>query len=157
MALRNVRINGDELLRNKSREVTKIDDRLLTLLDDMVDTMNEKDGIGLAAPQVGILKRAVVINVDDENLYKMINPKIIESSGEQIDSEGCLSVPEQRGKVCRPANLTVEYTDIEGKTQTMECDGLLARCVCHELDHLEGVLFIDKMIESDDEDEEEEE
>lgn len=154
MALRNVRIDGDEILRKKSREVEKIDERILTLLDDMVDTMYEKDGIGLAAPQIGILKRLVVIQVDDENLYKMINPKITKSSGEAIDAEGCLSVPDRRGEVLRPANVTVEYTDINGNLQTMDTEGLLARCVCHEIDHLDGVLYIDRMIREIGEDEE---
>mgnify|MGYP001106676625 CR=1 FL=1 len=154
MALRNVRIDGDEILRKKSREVEKIDGRILTLLDDMADTMYEKDGIGLAAPQIGILKRLVVIQVDDENLYKMINPKITKSSGEAIDAEGCLSVPDRRGEVLRPANVTVEYTDINGNLQTMDTEGLLARCVCHEIDHLDGVLYIDKMIREIGEDEE---
>lgn len=153
MALRNVRIDGDEILRKKSREVEKIDERILTLLDDMVDTMYEKDGIGLAAPQIGILKRLVVIQVDDENLYKMINPKITKSSGEDIDAEGCLSVPNRRGEVPRPTNVTVEYTDINGNLQTMDTEGLLARCICHEIDHLDGVLYIDKMIREIEEDE----
>lgn len=145
MALRNVRLNGDEILRKKSREVEKIDDRILTILDDMVDTMYDRDGVGLAAPQIGILKRLVVIDVDDENLYKMINPRIIKSSGEDIDEEGCLSVPEQRGEVVRPSKVTVEYTDVDGKLKVLEGEGLLARCICHELDHLDGILFIDKI------------
>lgn len=146
MALRNVRLDGDEILRKKSRIVEKIDDKVLTLLDDMVDTMYEKNGIGLAAPQVGILKRIVVIQVDDENLYKMINPKITNSCGEAIDEEGCLSVPDRRGEVSRPTNVTVEYTDINGELQTLDAEGLLARCICHELDHLDGILYTDKMI-----------
>ncbi len=145
MALRNVRIKGDEILRKKCREVEKIDDRILTLLDDMVETMYHKDGVGLAAPQIGILKRLVVIDVDGENVYKMINPTIIKSSGEAIDEEGCLSVPEERGEVIRPSNVTVEYTDINGKLVVLEGEGLLARCICHELDHLDGILFIDKI------------
>lgn len=145
MALRNVRLDGDEILRKKSREVEKIDDRILTILDDMVDTMYDRDGVGLAAPQIGILKRLVVIDVDDENLYKMINPKIIKSSGEAIDEEGCLSVPDRRGEVVRPTNVTVEYTDENGKLKVLEGEGLLARCICHELDHLDGILFIDKI------------
>ncbi len=153
MALRNVRIDGDEILRKKSREVDKIDERILTLLDDMVDTMYEKDGIGLAAPQIGILKRLVVIQVDDENLYKMINPKITKSSGEDVDAEGCLSVPNRRGEVPRPTNVTVEYTDVNGNLQTMDTEGLLARCACHEIDHLDGVLYIDKMIREIEDDE----
>ncbi len=145
MALRNVRLNGDEILRKKSREVEKIDDRILTILDDMVDTMYDRDGVGLAAPQIGILKRLVVIDVDDENLYKMINPRIIKSNGEAVDEEGCLSVPETRGNVVRPSNVTVEYTDVNGELKVLEGEGLLARCICHELDHLDGILFIDKI------------
>ncbi len=145
MALRNVRLNGDEILRKKSREVDKIDDRILTIIDDMVDTMYDRDGVGLAAPQIGILKRLVVIDVDNENLYKMINPKIIKSSGEAVDEEGCLSVPETRGNVVRPSNVTVEYTDVNGELKVLEGEGLLARCICHELDHLDGILFIDKI------------
>lgn len=145
MALRNIRINGDDILRKRSREVTAIDNKIRTILDDMVDTMYEKDGVGLAAPQIGILKRMVVIDVDDENLYKMINPKIIKSSGKQIDQEGCLSVPEVKGTVKRPKNVTVQYTDENGDEVTLEAEDLLARCICHELDHLDGVLFIDKM------------
>lgn len=145
MALRNVRLNGDEILRKKSREVEKIDDRILTILDDMVDTMYDRDGVGLAAPQIGILKKLVVIDVDDENLYKMINPRIIKSSGEAVDEEGCLSVPETRGNVVRPSNVTVEYTDVNGELKVLEGEGLLARCICHELDHLDGILFIDKI------------
>lgn len=154
MALRNVRIDGDEILRKKSREVEKIDEKILTLLDDMVDTMYDKDGVGLAAPQIGILKRLVVIQVDDENLYKMINPKITKSSGEAIEAEACLSVPDRRGEVLRPTNVTVEYTDINGELQTLEAEGLLARCACHEIDHLDGILYIDKMIHEIGDDEE---
>lgn len=147
MALRSIRINGDEILRKKSREVTKINDKILTLLDDMIDTMYEEDGIGLAAPQVGILKRLVVIEIGDENVYKMINPRIIKSSGEQIDQEGCLSVPEIKGNVIRPKNVTAVYTDENGEEVTLEAEDLLARCICHEIDHLNGVLFIDKIEE----------
>lgn len=145
MALRNVRINGDEILRKRSREVTAIDNKIKMLLNDMVDTMYENDGVGLAAPQIGILKRIVVIDVDGENLYKMINPKIIKSSGKQIDQEGCLSVPEIKGNVTRPKNVTAVYTDENGNENTLEAEDLLARCICHELDHLDGILFIDKM------------
>lgn len=144
MALRNIRINGDEILRKKSKEVTVIDNKIKTLLDDMMDTMYENDGVGLAAPQVGILKRVVTIDVDDENIYRMINPKIINSSGEQIDQEGCLSVPELNGDVNRPMNVTAVYTDENGKEVTLEAQGLLARCICHEIDHLDGILFIDR-------------
>lgn len=145
MALRNIRINGDEVLRKRSREVTKIDERVKILLNDMVDTMYHEDGIGLAAPQVGILKRIAVMDVGDEIVYKMINPKIIKYSGSQIDQEGCLSVPDIKGDVVRPKNVTVVYTNEDGKQVTLEAEDLLARCISHELDHLEGILFIDKI------------
>jgi len=145
MALRNIRINGDEILRKKGREVTAIDDKIKIILNDMLDTMYKNEGVGLAAQQVGILKRMVVINVEDGNVYKMINPKIIKSSGRQVDQEGCLSVPEIKGTVKRPKNVTVVYTDENGKENTLEAEDILARCICHELDHLDGILFIDKM------------
>ncbi|WMJ76050.1 MULTISPECIES: peptide deformylase [unclassified Sedimentibacter] len=145
MALRNLRYEGDEILRKKSKEIGAVDDRIKTLLDDMLETMYENDGVGLAAPQVGILKRAVVIDVDDGNVYKMINPKIIKKSGEQLGQEGCLSVPEKKGNVNRPMNVTVEYTDDSGKPVTLKAEGILARAICHEVDHLDGILFIDRV------------
>ena len=144
MALRNLRYEGDEILRKKSREITVVDDKIRTLLDDLVDTMYENDGVGLAAPQVGILKRAVVIDVEDGNVYKMVNPKIIKKSGEQVGQEGCLSVPEKKGIVRRPMNVTVEYLDENGKQVTLEAEELLARAICHEVDHLDGILFVDR-------------
>ncbi len=144
MALRNLRFNGDEILRKRSREVSVIDNKIKMLLNDMLDTMYENDGVGLAAPQVGILKRVVTIDVDDGNIYRMINPKIIKSSGEQTDQEGCLSVPETKGMVKRPMNVTAVYTDEDGNEVTVEAEGLLARAICHEIDHLDGVLFIDR-------------
>lgn len=144
MALRNLRFNGDEILRKRSREVSVIDNKIKMLLNDMLDTMYENDGVGLAAPQVGILKRVVTIDVDDGNIYRMINPKIIKSSGEQTDQEGCLSVPETKGMVKRPMNVTAVYTDEDGNEVTVEAEGLLARAICHEIDHLNGVLFIDR-------------
>lgn len=144
MALRNLRFNGDEILRKRSREVSVIDNKIKMLLNDMLDTMYENDGVGLAAPQVGILKRVVTIDVDDGNIYKMINPKILKSSGEQTDQEGCLSVPETKGMVKRPMNVTAVYTDEDGNEVTVEAEGLLARAICHEIDHLDGVLFIDR-------------
>ncbi|WP_019228513.1 peptide deformylase [Sedimentibacter sp. B4] len=144
MALRNLRFNGDEILRKRSREVSVIDNKIKMLLNDMIDTMYENDGVGLAAPQVGILKRVVTIDVDDGNIYKMINPKILKSSGEQTDQEGCLSVPETKGMVKRPMNVTAVYTDEDGNEVTVEAEGLLARAICHEIDHLDGVLFIDR-------------
>lgn len=145
MALRNLRYEGDEILRKKSKEVTVVDDKIRTLLDDMVETMYAYDGVGLAAPQVGILKRVVVIDVEDGNVYKMINPKIIARSGEQVGQEGCLSVKEKKGIVKRPMNITVVYTNENGETVTLEAEELLARAICHEVDHLEGILFVDRV------------
>ncbi len=149
MALRNIRVEGDEILRKKSRIVDKIDDKILIILDDMVETMYSKEGIGLAAPQIGILKRLVVIDIDGDgvDVYKMINPEIIDSKGSQIDEEGCLSVPEERGAVERPTDLTLKYTNILGDEVIIEASDLFARCICHELDHLDGTLFIDKIID----------
>ena len=144
MALRNLRYEGDEILRKKSREVTVVDDKIRTLMNDMVDTMYENEGVGLAAPQVGILKRVVVIDVEDGNVYKMANPKIIKRSGEQTGQEGCLSVPEKKGIVSRPMNVTVEYTDENGQEVKLDAEGVLAGCICHEVDHLNGVLFTDR-------------
>jgi len=145
MALRNLRYEGDEILRKKSKEVSVVDDKIRTLLDDLLDTMYAHDGVGLAAPQVGILKRAVVIDVEDGNVYKMINPKIIARSGEQIGQEGCLSVKEKKGIVKRPMNITVEYINENGEKVTLEAEELLARAICHEVDHLEGILFVDRV------------
>jgi peptide deformylase len=145
MALRNLRFNGEEILRKKSREVTVIDRKIKTILADMLDTMYENEGVVLAAPQIGILKRLVVIDIDGENVYKMINPKIIESSGTQIDQEGCLSVPKRKGNVVRPKSVTAVYTDEKGNEITLHAEDLLARCICHEVDHLNGILFIDKV------------
>ncbi len=145
MALRNLRYEGDEILRKKSRKISVVDDKIRTLLNDMVETMYENEGVGLAGPQVGILKRAIVIDVEDGNVYKMINPEIKNQSGEQVGQEGCLSVPETKGIVRRPMNVTVEYTDENGKQVTLEAEGILARCICHEIDHLDGILFIDRV------------
>lgn len=145
MALRNLRYEGDEILRKKSKEVSVVDDRIRTLLNDMVETMYAHDGVGLAAPQVGILKRAVVIDVEDGHVYKMINPKIVEKSGEQVGQEGCLSVKEKKGIVSRPMNVTVEYIDENGEPVTLVAEELLARAICHEVDHLDGILFVDRV------------
>ena len=147
MALRNLRYEGDEILRKKSREVPIVNDRVRMLMDDMLETMYEFDGVGLAAPQVGILKRVIVIDVEDGKVYKMANPKIINNSGEQSAQEGCLSVPEKKGVVSRPMKVTVEYTNENNETEKLEAEGLLARAICHEIDHLNGVLFVDRVIE----------
>ncbi|ACQ54459.1 peptide deformylase [Clostridium botulinum] len=146
MAIRNIRKYGDELLRKKSRKIEKIDDRILTLLEDMVETMYSAEGVGLAAPQVGILKRAVVIDVG-EGLIKLINPEIIETEGNQKDVEGCLSVPGEQGEVERPYKVKVKALNEKGEEIVLEGEGLLARAFCHEIDHLDGVLFVDKVID----------
>jgi peptide deformylase len=146
MALRKIRnYRKDDILRKKAKEVTKADDRVRLLISDMIDTMYHADGVGLAAPQVGILKRIVVIDVGD-GVHALINPEIISQSGEEIDYEGCLSLPGIRGKVKRPAHVVVRALDPDGKETELRADGLLARAVCHETDHLDGVLFIDKVL-----------
>ena len=148
MALRNIRINGDEVLRKKSKKVDKIDSKLLTLIDDMIETMYEADGVGLAAPQVGILKRLFVIDVYDGLGAKVfINPEILETSGSQIGDEGCLSVPGQTADIERPNYVKVKATNEKGEEFVLEGEELLARAVCHENEHLEGVLFIDHIKE----------
>lgn len=146
MAIRNIREEGDEILRKKSKEVDVINDKIITLVKDMADTMYDAGGVGLAAPQVGILKRIVVIDVGD-GLIELINPKIIGQSGEQSEMEGCLSVPDTIGKVIRPARVVVEARNPKGKEIVVEGEGLLARALAHEIDHLEGILFIDKAVE----------
>jgi len=148
MALRTIRKYGDELLRKKSRKVDVIDERILTLLKDMEETMYAADGVGLAAPQVGILKRVVVIDVG-EGILKLINPEIIETEGTEIDTEGCLSVPGEQGEVERPYKVKVKALDEKGEEIIIEGEGLLARAFCHEIDHLDGVLFVDKAIDSE--------
>jgi len=143
MAIRIVREEGDEVLRKKSREVNTIDQRIVTLVEDMADTMYYSEGVGLAAPQVGILKRIVVIDVGD-GLLELINPEVIEQSGEECDIEGCLSLPEIVGEVTRPLKVVVKAKNLEGEDITIEGEGLLARALCHEIDHLNGILFIDR-------------
>ena len=146
---------GDETLRKTCKPVTEITDHIRTLLDDMVDTMRAADGCGLAGPQVGVLRRIVVVECEPEKVYKMINPEIIATEGEQEESEGCLSIPGQFGITRRPAKVTVRYTDPDGKVCEATGEGLLARAFCHELDHLDGKLFIDcaiKMSQPQDDD-----
>ncbi|HIV63795.1 MAG TPA: peptide deformylase [Firmicutes bacterium] len=137
---------GDELLRKRSREVTEFDGRLGELLDDMRETMIAADGVGLAAPQVGVLKRAVVISPDGRDFYEFVNPVIVSSSGRQICREGCLSVPGISGEVERPKKIEVLAYDRNGKRFVLNAEGFLADICCHEFDHLDGVLFIDKML-----------
>ena len=145
MAIRNIRISTDEVLRKKCKPVKEITPNLLTLLDDMADTMYEANGVGLAAPQVGILKRVVVIDVG-EGLLELINPVILETSGSQIDDEGCLSVPGKYAPVERPYYAKVEAMDRDGNTFIIEGEELMARALCHEIDHLDGILYIDKAL-----------
>lgn len=144
MAKRNILIEGDETLRKKSREVTEYNEKLWQLLDDMAETMYAADGVGLAGVQVGILRRVVVIDVGDHR-YELINPEIVESSGSQTGSEGCLSFPDEFGEVTRPMYVKVRAFDRYGKEYTAEGEGLLARAFCHEIDHLDGVLFVDRL------------
>ncbi|MBB6216956.1 peptide deformylase [Anaerosolibacter carboniphilus] len=145
MAIRNILKDEDPTLRKKSREVEKIDHRIVMLLDDMIDTMYEADGVGLAAPQVGVLKRIIVIDVGD-GIIELINPVIIETTGEQVDVEGCLSIPGVTGEVKRPKRVIVRGLDRNGKTIEIIGEELLARALCHEIDHLDGILFTDKVI-----------
>ena len=146
MAIREIVKEGDEILTKVCRPVEKIDERVLTLLDDMADTMYACDGVGLAAPQVGILKRIVVIDIGD-GLLELINPEIIEESGEQREVEGCLSVPGVSGYTVRPHTVTVKATDRYGEEFVIRGEGLLARAFCHETDHLDGKLFRTKVFE----------
>jgi peptide deformylase len=143
MAYREIRQDGDEILRKKCRPVEVIDHKLLTLIEDMADTMYKADGVGLAAPQVGVLKRVVTIDVGN-GLFEMINPVILEQSGEQDGPEGCLSMPGTSGEVKRPMYVKAKYTDINGETVIIEADDLFARAICHETDHLDGILYKDK-------------
>lgn len=143
MAILNILKEGDETLRKKCRPVDEITPRILTLLDDMHDTLEKAQGVGLAAPQVGILRRIVIVEIDDKK-YEMINPEIIETKGKQDEIEGCLSVPDKYGLVRRPAKVKVRATDRNGNVYEVEGEGLMARCFCHELDHLDGILYIDK-------------
>jgi len=145
MALRKIKIYEDEILRKRSKIVEKFDQRLHQLLDDMKDTMYEANGIGLAAPQVGVLKRAVVIDIG-EGAIELVNPQIEYSEGSVVDVEGCLSVPNVWGEVERPQKVVVNAQDRFGNEFRLEAEGLLARAVCHEIDHLDGILFVDKVI-----------
>ena len=134
---------GDTALRLKSRPVTDINKRILTLLDDMTETMRHADGCGLAAPQVGVLRRVVVIECEPGEVLELINPVIVERRGSQHEIEGCLSVPGRQGYTDRPAYVRVEALNREGEKMTLEGEGLLARAFCHEIDHLDGILYID--------------
>ncbi|KJJ68631.1 peptide deformylase [Clostridium sp. FS41] len=146
MALRNImNYQTDEILRKKAKAVENVKSRIQSLLADMTETMYHADGAGLAAPQVGILRRLVVIDIG-AGLIKLINPVIVEADGEQQEMEGCLSIPGIYGKVKRPEKVVVKALDENGKPFDLEGTGMLARALCHEIDHLNGILFIDKVI-----------
>lgn len=161
MAIRNIREIGDEVLTKKCREVTEMTPRLRELIEDMLETMYEANGVGLAAPQVGILKRIVVIDTTGEDPHILINPRIVESSGEQTGQEGCLSVPGKAGQVTRPNYVKAVALDVNMKEFELEGTELLARAICHELDHLDGHLYVEKVegglvdVKADEEEEEE--
>ena len=148
MAIRNLRYEGDEILRKKSREIEVIDDRIKELAEDMFDTMHKYDGLGLAGVQVRILKRIIVIDLyDDVSKFCLINPEIVEKSEETVElEEGCLSYPNQFGKVVRSTKVKVKALDLDGKKVTLEAEGLLAQALQHEIDHLNGEVFKDKIL-----------
>lgn len=143
MAKLKIRHLGDEILRKKCRPVEAITPRILTLLDDMTETMRAADGCGLAAPQVGVLRRLAVIEVEEGKVIELINPKIIATAGEQREREGCLSIPGRAGITLRPAHVTVRALNRKGETFEISGSDLLARAFCHEIDHLDGKLYID--------------
>ena len=145
MATRELRLKDDEVLYKKCKEVENFDNRLHILLDDMYETMIKYNGVGLAAPQVGILKRVCVIDIGEGKL-ELVNPQIIETEGTQTDQEGCLSVPQVFGEVERPKHVKVKAQDRYGDWFEYECDDLMARAVCHECEHLDGHLFLEKVI-----------
>jgi peptide deformylase len=148
MALRNIREIGDEILNKQCREVKEMTPRIETLIEDMIETMYDAQGVGLAAPQVGVLKRIVVIDVsmeEEPDPIILINPVILETSGEQTGYEGCLSVPGKSGLVTRPNYAKVKALDINMEEFIIEGEELLARCLCHEIDHLDGHLYVEKV------------
>ena len=148
MGIRNLRFEGDEILKKTSKEVEVIDDKLQQLIDDMIDTMHKFNGVGLAAVQVGVLKRLLVIDLyDDKGPIVMINPVILKTKKDREVQEGCLSFPNKFAQVIRPNEVTAEFTNREGKKIRVEAKELLAQAICHEVDHLNGELFIDKIIE----------
>ncbi len=147
MAIRKIREEGDEILKKKSRPVEEINDKIQELIDDMLDTMYKANGVGLAAVQVGVLKQVIVIDIEDgSGPYILINPKILKQKGEQEVEEGCLSFPNKFAKVIRPAEITIEALNREGKTHKIKAKELLAQAISHEIDHLNGEVFIDKIV-----------
>lgn len=144
MAIRNIVTEGDEILRKRCREVSEVTDRIKMTLQDMLETMREQYGVGIAAPQVGIMRRMFIAEPEPGRVYYMINPVILEQSGSQVDDEGCLSVPGMIGTVDRPQRIKMQAMDLNGEVQIYEFEDFDARVMCHEYDHLEGVLYIDK-------------
>ncbi len=153
MAIRNVVLEGDEILRKKCREVTEITDRIRMTMEDMLETMRSEYGVGIAAPQVGIMRRMFIAEPEPGRVYYMINPVILEQSGADPGDEGCLSVPGKIGTVTRPDYIKIEALDLSGDKQTYEFHDFDARVMCHEYDHLDGILYIDKAVNIRDADE----
>ncbi len=153
MAIRNVVLEGDEILRKKCREVTEVADRIRMTMEDMLETMRSEYGVGIAAPQVGIMRRMFIAEPEPGRVYYMINPVILEQSGADPGDEGCLSVPGKIGTVTRPDYIKIEALDLSGDKQTYEFHDFDARVMCHEYDHLDGILYIDKAVNIRDVDE----
>lgn len=148
MALLNIRTDEDPILRKISKEIKEVNDKTLILIEDMIETMKDAKGIGLAAPQIGKLRRLIIVDFqDEEGPIAMVNPEIIEKDGSVVDIEGCLSIPGFRGSVKRPEKIKVKYLNKDGEETTLEKEGYDARIVCHEVDHLNGILFKDKYID----------
>lgn len=145
MAIRNIVKNGDEILRKVCRTQMTFDDKLATVLDDMIETMYAADGVGLAAPQIGMLRRYCVIDIGD-GVIELVNPVIEETEGEQLEQEGCLSYPGEYGTTRRPMKVTVRAQNRKGETFRVTGEGLLARALCHEIDHLDGIIYKDRVI-----------
>jgi len=148
MAIRLIREESDEILKKKSREIEVIDDKIKELVQDMIETLHQYNGVGLAAVQVGVLKRVFIIDFYEEGVEPMvlINARIVEQKGEHEVDEGCLSFPNKFAKIIRPKEVTVSYLDINGKKEKLKCKGILAQAIVHEIDHLNGEVFIDKII-----------
>ncbi len=146
MAIRNVVLEGDEILRKQCREVSEVTDRIKMTMEDMLETMRSQFGVGIAAPQVGIMRRMFVAEPEPGRVYYMINPVILEESGSQEGDEGCLSIPGKIGTVTRPDYIKIEALDLDGEKKTYEFHNFDARVMCHEYDHLNGVLYIDKAV-----------
>ena len=153
MAIRNVVLEGDEILRKKCREVTEVTDRIRMIMEDMLETMRSEYGVGIAAPQVGIMRRMFIAEPEPGRVYYMINPVILEQSGADPGDEGCLSVPGKIGTVTRPDYIKIEALDLSGDKQTYDFHDFDARVMCHEYDHLDGILYIDKAVNIRDADE----